>query len=308
MSRMSRRSFVAGSAAATAVVSVNILPGRARAAEFSMKYANNTVDTHPMTIRMREAVAKIKDETKGRVEIEVFPNSQLGGDTDMLSQLRTGAIDFFTLSGLILATLVPVASINGIGFAFKSYDQVWPAMDGELGAHVRGGIGKAGLVAIDKMWDNGYRQITSSTHPINTPEDFKGFKIRVPVSPALDLDVQGIRRLPRQHQFQRGLFGAADQDRRGPGESGLADPIAKLYEVQKYCSMTNHMWDGFWFLANRQELPRCRRISRTSSRARSTRRRSRTGPISRAQRHGGGRPQGQGHDLRLPTRRRSGRR
>ena len=65
----------------------------------------------------------------------------------MLSQLRTGAIDFFTISGLILATLVPVASINGIGFAFKSYDQVWPAMDGELGAHVRGVIGKAGLVA-----------------------------------------------------------------------------------------------------------------------------------------------------------------
>jgi tripartite ATP-independent transporter DctP family solute receptor len=251
MSRMSRRTLLAGSAAAaSAVVAVNILPGRARAAEFSMKYANNTVDTHPMTIRMREAVAKIKDETKGRVEIEVFPNSQLGGDTDMLSQLRTGAIDFFTLSGLILATLVPVASINGIGFAFNSYDQVWPAMDGELGAHVRGVIGKAGLVAFDKMWDNGYRQVTSSTHPIGTPDDFKGFKIRVPVSPLWTSMFKAFGASPASINFSEVYSALQTKIVEGQENPVSLIQIAKLYEVQKYCSLTNHMWDGFHFLAN----------------------------------------------------------
>jgi tripartite ATP-independent transporter DctP family solute receptor len=251
MSRMSRRTFVAGSAAAaTAVVSVTILPGRARAAEFSMKYANNTVDTHPMTIRAREAMAKIKEETKGRVEIEVFPNSQLGGDTDMLSQLRTGAIDFFTLSGLILATLVPVASINGIGFAFKSYDQVWPAMDGELGAHVRSVIAKSGLVAFDKMWDNGYRQVTSSTHPINTPDDLKGFKIRVPVSPLWTSMFKAFGASPASINFSEVYSALQTKIVEGQENPVSLIQIAKLYEVQKYCSLTNHMWDGFWFLAN----------------------------------------------------------
>ena len=62
---------------------------------------------------------RIKKETNGRVEIQVFPNNQLGSDTDMLSQLRSGAIEFFTLSGLILSTLVPVASINGLGFIWE---------------------------------------------------------------------------------------------------------------------------------------------------------------------------------------------
>jgi TRAP-type transport system periplasmic protein len=251
MSRMSRRTFVAGSAAAaTAVVSVTILPGRARAAEFSMKYANNTVDTHPMTIRAREAMAKIKEETKGRVEIEVFPNSQLGGDTDMLSQLRTGAIDFFTLSGLILATLVPVASINGIGFAFKSYDQVWPAMDGELGAHVRSVIAKSGLVAFEKMWDNGYRQVTSSTHPINTPDDLKGFKIRVPVSPLWTSMFKAFGASPASINFSEVYSALQTKIVEGQENPVSLIQIAKLYEVQKYCSLTNHMWDGFWFLAN----------------------------------------------------------
>ena len=74
------------------------------------------------------SMAGLRTLRKGRLEIQIFPNNQLGGDTDMLSQVRSGAIDFFTLSGLILATLVPVASINGIGFAWKSYDQIWPAM------------------------------------------------------------------------------------------------------------------------------------------------------------------------------------
>src|SRR5437763_16242446 len=184
MKKITRRRFVASPAApATAIATVNLLTRRAQAAEFTYKYANNSPLTHPMTIRMTEAVNKIKEESKGRLEIQIFPNNQLGGDTDMLSQVRSGAIDFFTLSGLILATLVPVASINGIGFAWKNYDEVWPAMDGSLGAHVRAAIDKAGLHAFDKIWDNGYREMTSSTKPIHTPDDLKGFKIRVPVSP-----------------------------------------------------------------------------------------------------------------------------
>ena len=119
----------------------------ARAADFSLKLANNSPLTHPQTIRQQEAADRIKAATNGAVEIQLFPNNQLGSDTDMLSQLRSGAIDFFTLSGLILSTLVPAASINGIGFAFKDYDTVWKAMDGKLGAYVRAEIDKRGLVA-----------------------------------------------------------------------------------------------------------------------------------------------------------------
>src|SRR5258707_15076141 len=142
--KITRRRFVAGSGAATEIATVNILTRRAEAAEFTYKYANNSPLTHPMTIRMTEAANKIKEESNGRLEIQIFPNNQLGGDTDMLSQVRSGAIDFFTLSGLILATLVPVTSVNGIGFAFKNYDAVWAAMDGALGAQVRAAIDKRG--------------------------------------------------------------------------------------------------------------------------------------------------------------------
>lgn len=251
MASLHRRTLLAATAsAALAAPALRIRP--ASAAEFTYKYANNLPVSHPMNIRAREAADKIKQETGGRVEIEIFPNNQLGSDTDVLSQVRSGAVEFFTLSGLILSTLVPAASINGVGFAFPDYNAVWRAMDGQLGAYVRGQIGKAGLVVMDKIWDNGFRQITSSTKPINTPEDLRNFKIRVPVSPLWTSLFQAFGAAPTSINFSE-VYSALQTRVVDGQENPLAIiSTAKLYEVQKYCSLTNHMWDGFWMLANRR--------------------------------------------------------
>jgi tripartite ATP-independent transporter DctP family solute receptor len=225
---------------------------RAQSAEFTYKYANNLPDAHPMNVRAREMAAAIKTETNGRVDLQIFPNNQLGSDTDMLSQIRSGGVEFFTLSGLILATLVPAASISGIGFAFPDYDTVWKAMDGGLGAHIRGEITKANLVVMDKIWDNGFRQTTSSTRPITSPDDLKGFKIRVPVSPLWTAMFKAFGASPASINFSE-VYSALQTKIVEGQENPLAIiSTAKLYEVQKYCSLTNHMWDGFWFLANRR--------------------------------------------------------
>src|SRR3974390_1082283 len=140
---LSRRSLLKASAA-TALLGGVSAPrvARAQAAEFSYKYANNLPDAHPLNVPAKEMAAAIKAETKGRFDLQIFPNNQLGSDTDMLSQIRSGGVEFFTLSGLILSTLVPAASINGMGFAFTDYDTVWKAMEGELGASVQGRIPK----------------------------------------------------------------------------------------------------------------------------------------------------------------------
>ena len=253
MRTLSRRRFMQStSAAASGVAAFGILTRPGYAAEFTFKYANNLVVTHPVNVRLKEAVDKIREQSSGRMEVQIFPNSQLGGDTDVLSQLRTGAIQMFNLSGLILAIYVPLASINGVGFAFKDYGQVWPAMDGALGALIRDAIGKAGLTAFDKMWDNGYRQITSSTHPINGPDDLKGFKIRVPVSPLWTSMFKALGAAPTGINFNE-VYSALQTKVVEGQENPLAlIELAKLYEVQKYVSLTNHMWDGFWTLANTQ--------------------------------------------------------
>jgi TRAP-type transport system periplasmic protein len=249
----SRRALLKATAASAVLGGISApMVARAQSAEFSYKYANNLPDSHPMNARAKEMATAIKAETNGRVDLQVFPNNQLGSDTDMLSQIRSGGVEFFTLSGLILSTLVPAASINGIGFAFPDYDTVWKAMDGDLGAYVRGEIKKAGLEVMDKIWDNGFRQTTSSTRPINGPDDFKGFKIRVPVSPLWTSMFKAFDAAPASINFSEVYSALQTRVVEGQENPLAIISTAKLYEVQKYCSLTNHMWDGFWFLANRR--------------------------------------------------------
>jgi tripartite ATP-independent transporter DctP family solute receptor len=243
--KITRRALLAGAGA----IAVPARYAQAQA-EFGFKYANNLPLAHPMNVRAKEMADAIRAETKGRVDIEIFPNNQLGSDTDMLSQVRSGGIEFFTLSGLILSTLVPAAAITGIGFAFSDYDAVWKALDGDLGAYVRREIAKSNLVAMEHIWDNGFRQITSSSKPIQTADDLKGFKIRVPVSPLWTSMFKALDASPASINFNE-VYSALQSKVVDGQENPLAIiSTAKLYEVQKYCSLTNHMWDGFWFLAN----------------------------------------------------------
>ena len=248
---LSRRTILAGGAAAATIGSFSI-GARAQSAEFTYKYANNLPLAHPMNVRANEAAEKIKAATNGRFVLQIFPNNQLGSDTDMLNQVRAGGVEFFTLSPLILSTLVPNASVSGIGFAFKDYDAVWKAMDGDLGAYVRGQIAKANLHVMDKIWDNGFRQMTSSKGPIASPADLKGFKIRVPVSPLWTSMFTALQSAPASINFAE-VYTALQTKIVDGQENPLAIiATAKLFEVQKYLSLTNHMWDGFWFLANRR--------------------------------------------------------
>jgi TRAP-type transport system periplasmic protein len=248
---MTRRHLLAGLTLLTSSAAAPRI-ARAQQAQWTYKYANNLPETHPMNLRAREMAAAIKQETNGRFDLQIFPNSQLGSDTDTLSQIRSGGVEFFTLSGLILSTLVPAASINGMGFAFPDYDTVWKAMDGDLGAYIRAQIAKANLVAMDKIWDNGFRQTTTSTKPIRTPDDFRGMKLRVPVSPLWTSMFKALDASPASINFNE-VYSALQTKVVDGQENPLAIiSTAKLYEVQKYCSLTNHMWDGFWFLANRR--------------------------------------------------------
>lgn len=247
--KITRRTMLAGTGALALGAAFHT---RAFAADYTYKFANNLPVTHPLNTRLKEATDKILEESGGRMQINVFPSSQLGNDTETLSQLRAGATEFFSLSPLILSTLVPNAAISGIGFAFPDYDTVWKAMDGELGAYARAEIEKKGLVPMEKIWDNGFRQITSSTKPINTPEDLAGFKIRVPPSPLWQSMFGAFGAAPATINFAE-VYTALSTGTVDGQENPLAiASTAKLYEVQKHCAMTNHMWDGFWFLANKR--------------------------------------------------------
>jgi TRAP-type transport system periplasmic protein len=250
---MTRRAMLAASAA---VPLVGVLKYPAAAAEFQYKFATGQDPMHPVNTRAQQALNRIREATRGRLDIKLFPANQLGSDTDLLAQVRSGSVEFFNLSTSILATFVPVAGILNTGFAFKDYDSVWKAADGDLGAYIRAQVAKTPIMAVARPWDNGFRHITSSTRDIKTPSDLKGFKIRVPPAPMLTSLFKAFDAGPAPINFNE-LYSAL-QTKVVEGQENPLAIIAttRLYEVQKSCSLTGHVWDGYWILGNKRAFER----------------------------------------------------
>ena len=250
---LTRRAMLSAGAA---IPLVSILTRRAAAAEFTLKFATGQDPTHPVNKRALEAIDRIKAATSGRVEINLFPANQLGSDTDLLGQIRNGAVDYVNMAASVLATLVPRAGIVNTGFAFPSYDDVWKAMDGDLGQFVKTEIENTGILQIGKSWDNGFRQLTSSTREIKTPEDLKGFKMRVPAAPILTSLFQALGAGPTPINFNEVYSALQTKVVEGQENPLPIIATAKLYEVQKYCSLTSHVWDAYIILGNRRSFAR----------------------------------------------------
>lgn len=249
---MERRAFLktAGAGLAATALAGPFAPSIARAQALTIKLGTDMPVDHPLNVRLREAIDAIQKETNGKVTINLFPNNQLGSDTDMLSQIRSGAMEFGTFPSIVLSTLVPVAGMTGLGYAFTSYNQVWAAMDGNFGALIRRAIEKVNLVPFENIFDNGFRQVTTSTQPIKAPDDLKGLKIRVPVTPVWVSMFSAFGASPLSVPFSEAYSALQTKVADAQENALVLIDAAKLYEVQKFCSLTNHAWDGFWMLAN----------------------------------------------------------
>lgn len=248
----SRRQVLKGIAGAAAST---LLPGAVMAqgtSKITMKIAITLPESHPTPVALKAACAEILKESNGRLSIDVYASGQLGSDTDTLSQVRSGAIDFICTAGSIYGNLIPVAAINSIAFAFPDYASVWRAMDGDLGAHMRAAFDKANLVQVGKVFDHGYRQITHSSKAITSPKDLSGMKIRVPATPLWTSMFKALDAAPASVPI--GELYTALQTKVVDGQENALPTIdaVKLYEVQKYCSLTSHMWEYFALVGNKR--------------------------------------------------------
>jgi tripartite ATP-independent transporter DctP family solute receptor len=251
MSRISRRGFVLSAGATSGVL---LARGRARAAApIEMRqFHNQTIDS-TLHKRLVEMWAAVEMETGGKIRVRTFPeNDKLaGGDPQALKMLVSGEVEFYTLMGGILGEVVPIADIQGMPFAFKDSPQVYAALDGDLGDLLRAEAMTKGIYALPSgCFENGFRQITSSTHPIRSVADLNGFKIRIPASQMFEDCFKSLGAIPTAINTNR-LYDALKTGQVEGQDNPLAIADAfKLYEVQRYVSLTSHMWSGYNLLAN----------------------------------------------------------
>ena len=249
-SDMSRRKFARGLAAAGGML---LLCPRARAAEFSLRQFHNQPADSPLDKWLKQMWDAVKTETNGRVEVQIFPdnNKLAGGDPAALNMVAGGELDFFTLNGGSIGNLVPASNVQGLLFAYRTPAQVFDSLDGDLGDYLREEMKAKGLYAVPKgCFDNGFHQITCATRPIRAAEDLQGLKIRTPDAPIYVEAWKALGASPVVANFNK-LY---ETLKAGTAEA-QTNPLAvaellKLYEVQKYVSMTNHGWSGFNLLAN----------------------------------------------------------
>ena len=171
--KWTRRSVLSGAAAAGATLIVRpALAAEYRFSQYHNQAAGGTL--HKNLTAMWEAVAW---ETNGRVETTVYAeNNKLpGGDPDALKMLIAGEIQFFTLMGGIIGTVVPVAEAQQLPFAFKSAAEAHKAIDGPLGKYIGEEMAAKGMHLFAVAgFDNGMRQVASISRAITAPQDFAG--------------------------------------------------------------------------------------------------------------------------------------
>jgi tripartite ATP-independent transporter DctP family solute receptor len=249
-SPISRRRFSASLIPAGALL---LISRRARAAQFELRQFHNQPAESPLHKRLVEMWAVVKAETHGRIQVETFAENDriAGGDPAALRMLIDGRLDFFTLNGGLIGTVVPAVDVQGIPFAFRTPAQAYDALDGDLGKYLRDEMSAKDIYAVPRgCFENGFRQITCAIKPVRTVDDLRGLKVRTPDSPVYSELFQALGATPVPINLNQAYdalkTGAADAQ-----ENPLAIvELFKFYEVQKYVSLTSHVWAGFNLIAN----------------------------------------------------------
>lgn len=181
-------------------------------------------------------------KTEGRVTFTIFPNSQLGSETDMLEQVQMDMLGSAAIMCGSMQSIDMRMAIEDLPYMWKDIDHARAAFDGEFGDYLANVMREHGMEQVAFVeW--GYRHMTNNEKPIVTPEDLNGMKIRV-AQTQLRVDAfEQVGALPAVLSFNE-LYGALQQGTVDAQENPLANIVAANFnEVQKYLSLTGHFYN-----------------------------------------------------------------
>ena len=187
-----------------------------------------------------EFAKRVKEKSGGKIEVQVFPSSQLGKDKDMLQKMKLGQIDFF-LPSSIMSSVTPEFGVFDMPYIIKDREHAARVM-AKMGDSVFRPAAEAKGVKILGFWENGFRQITNNVRPIVTPADLQGVKLRTPRGEWRVKMFKAYGANPSPMAFSE-VFTALKTGVMDGQENPLINVwSAKFYEVQKYLSMTGHVY------------------------------------------------------------------
>ena len=206
---------------------------------------------HKASLRFAEEVAK---RTNGEIEVKIFPNEQLGKETDLIKGIQLGTVDF-TITGESLQNWAPSAALLAVPYAIRDLDHLDKVVSGSVGAKIAQNIDdKTGLKVL-AHFARGPRELTSN-RPIKTPADLNGLKLRVPNVPLFVKVWEALGAKPTPMAFSE-VFTSLQNSTIDAQENPLAlIKSASFNEVQKYVNQTDHVLSWIYLVGGSKKLGR----------------------------------------------------
>ncbi|MDX4026422.1 DctP family TRAP transporter solute-binding subunit [Aliarcobacter skirrowii] len=234
------------------VVTASLLATSAMAAEYVMKISHVVSSSTPKGIASDYLEKRIEELTNGRIDVQVFPNSQLYGDGEEMKALVMNNVQVIMPSLSKFTSIAPQMQLFDLPFIFRDKAHLYSVMDGEVGAKLKSFIdAKKQMLAFD-YWDAGFKHFSSSKQPIVNPEDAKGLKFRIQSSKVLEAQFKAVGGNPQILPFSE-VYSALQQGVVDATENPLSNLYTKkFHEVQSSVTLSSHGYLGYLVVMNQQ--------------------------------------------------------
>ena len=236
----------------TAVLAVSLLffivPSIAGAV-MELRLTHSADTTHPNHLACEKMVKRIEERTGGEVKIKIFPNNTLGSPPETTEQVRLGVIDFGIMSPSQIDKYDKAFGVVMIPYQFDDYDHAYRTLDGPAFGWFKEHGEKAGFILISN-YEWGFRALTNSRRPVNSPEDMKGMKLRVPPEIQIKAAMEALGAVTHTIAFPEVYMALANKTVDGQDNPVPTDYSQKFYEVQKYLALTKHVYNNMIFVAS----------------------------------------------------------
>jgi TRAP-type transport system periplasmic protein len=240
--RLDRRKFLK-TGAAGAALSVSAPYVQVHAAPLTLRFAHYAAEDHPANIAAKQFADHVESRTNGEVKINIFPNNVLGGPPEQAQQIKLGTIDMgLPTQGQLDKYDTAFAAVM-LPFIWDSPQHAFRVLDGPAMAWLAPLAETQGFILL-RNWEYGFRNVTNTVRPINTPDDVKGLKLRTPPELQIQASMEALGATVQAIAFPE-LYLALSQK----VVDGEENPIAviyfnKFYEVQKYLALTRHIYNN----------------------------------------------------------------
>jgi tripartite ATP-independent transporter DctP family solute receptor len=216
--------------------------GPAAAQERTIKASLVLSKDHSLGIGLNHMAQCVAQKSGGKLKMQNFFDGSLGNDQAVVQQVRTGSVDMVVTATSYMATIVPQAGVFDLPFLFTNEQEADAALDGKAGALLAQKLEPAGIVTLS-YWENGFRNMTNSRRPINRMEDLQGLKFRALPTPVMLATFKALGGFAIPMPFPE-LYSALET-KTVDGQENPTNLIesVKFYEVQKYLSITRHLYN-----------------------------------------------------------------